>query len=491
MRRLGFWLVIPALLLVAGACSPGLGDDEQPTQTPVIVTPTPLPATNTPEPTATMPATPTSPPTATPVPSPTLEPTATTPPAPTTGPDASPTAANPTATTPEQTDSALIVAQSGFGQLGPGEIVGWGFVVENTDLEMAYEDIGYTINFLDEAGTLIDTIEAGVPLIFPGQRTGYASALFVEDEIAVASMEVLIDPGSTTTVEFTEGFGVDTVNYFGDDLFPRVTALVSNPLDSMVTDLRVSAITYDAEGNINGGGFTYLTAINGTSQSGVDVSVDTGGDVANVELFADLSYLSDAIDADPATDPIIVQSGYGQDANDIDVGWGALIENPNANDHIRDSEIMVWFQDAEGRVLDADSSFLDILPAGRTIGYGDDFIFLPDGTTAATMSILIRPGTLEAAETADWFTAENVTYLPDDFFPEATGTINNPFPQDYEDLYVTGIAYDEAGNIIGGGYGFLELVPANGSAEATVGITASGVPARVELHPLPSGTTDF
>lgn len=487
MRKAPLWAMLFALLLTA--CSTGLDNDDDPTQTPIIVTATPASsaATATDEPTATPLDAPTT------APSPTAGPAASPTTAPTATAAAQPTAtqaATATATEPPAVEGEIELLQAGYSQSAPGELISWGFIIQNSNPELAVEDLEYRVIFFDDAGVVVETEESTVPLIFPGQRTGFASSIFVDDDVAAASMEVQVTPGTTTTVEVAEGFAVDNVNYFGDEFFPRVTALVNNPLPNIVTDLRVSAITFDAEGNINGGGFTFLSTLAPSGQTGVDVSVDSV-DVASAEVFANVSFLTDTIEANLATDPVLAKFGFGQEAGGTNVGWGAIIENPNASDIILDSEVQVWFEDAEGRVLDASSTRLDAMPPGGSIGIADDFVFLPDGTTATTMNIILRPGTLEATDLTSWFTVEDVAYVDDAFFPEVTGTVVNPFPTDLEDLYATAIAYDEADNIIGGGFTFVDLLLANGRTGVAVGVTTSATPARVEIYVFPSSLTDF
>ena len=49
---------------------------------------------------------------------------------------------------------------------------------------------------------------------------------------------------------------------------------------------------------------------------------------------------------------------------------------------------------------------------------------------------------------------------------------------------------NEAGEIIGAGFTYLDFVPANGKAAVEVGITSAGKPATVELHAAVSALSD-
>jgi hypothetical protein len=47
---------------------------------------------------------------------------------------------------------------------------------------------------------------------------------------------------------------------------------------------------------------------------------------------------------------------------------------------------------------------------------------------------------------------------------------------------VYAVPYDANGNIIGGGFGFVNFIPAGGQTGVEVQVESAGVPARVELY---------
>jgi hypothetical protein len=63
-----------------------------------------------------------------------------------------------------------------------------------------------------------------------------------------------------------------------------------------------------------------------------------------------------------------------------------------------------------------------------------------------------------------------------------TGQIVSPYGSEITNLRVAAIAYDAAGEIIGGGYTFLDFVPANGKAAVEVSVTTAEEPTTVELY---------
>lgn len=100
-------------------------------------------------------------------------------------------------------------------------------------------------------------------------------------------------------------------------------------------------------------------------------------------------------------------------------------------------------------------------------------------------------GRYEAADLLPGFTGENAAYRADRFFATVTGEIVSPYGRDITNLRISAIAYDAEGNVIGGGYSFLDFVPAEGRAAAEVTVTTSSDPASVELYGVLSALSDI
>jgi hypothetical protein len=58
-------------------------------------------------------------------------------------------------------------------------------------------------------------------------------------------------------------------------------------------------------------------------------------------------------------------------------------------------------------------------------------------------------------------------------------------------LRVSAIVYNEAGDIIGGGFTYLDFAPANDKTAVEVSITCIGTPAKIELYATVSSLSDF
>jgi hypothetical protein len=80
------------------------------------------------------------------------------------------------------------------------------------------------------------------------------------------------------------------------------------------------------------------------------------------------------------------------------------------------------------------------------------------------------------------FTSSNVAYKPDKYLPQASGVIKSAYPTDVKNLRVSVVIYDAAGNIIGGGFTFVDFIPANGQSAAQASVAVSGNVAKTEMY---------
>jgi hypothetical protein len=67
--------------------------------------------------------------------------------------------------------------------------------------------------------------------------------------------------------------------------------------------------------------------------------------------------------------------------------------------------------------------------------------------------------------------------------------VTNPFARELKGVYVSIVAYDAAGNIIGGEFTFVNFVPPGGQAPFEATFWEGAEPARVEAYAAISGLT--
>lgn len=393
-----------------------------------------------------------------------------------------PTAVAPTeAAAPAEAVEAVVISAQGFGQ--DNTTVGYAFVVSNPNTATGFENIAYQVAALDTAGTVVATDSGYINVLFAGETQGVGGSLFVDSGATVNSLTVQVSGGDAVAGDPVAGFTVEGGQYIPGDFGNQATGIVVSPFGRAFDDLRVSAVAYDAAGAIVGGGFTFVNFVPANGRTGVTVQVTAAGEVAEVALYPALSALSflDSGDELPADGQALELLGQGVGSSEFGSGFGILVRNPNTGYALENSRYRITGFDAAGNVVATDEGYIEVLLPGQTLGIGGS-LFAAGDSPIATTEALVKAGDFIASDSTAIFTTENVAYVPGDFSSEVTGTILNPHNAEVSDLRVSAVAYDAADQIIGGGFTFLDFVPAAGSAAASVPVTTNGEPARVELY---------
>ncbi|OGO73407.1 MAG: hypothetical protein A2Z49_08795 [Chloroflexi bacterium RBG_19FT_COMBO_56_12] len=392
--------------------------------------------------------------------------------------------------TPTPEPEPISIVTFGFGQ--DERECGFAFIVENPNQNYAFESSQYQVAAYDANGTVVETDDGYIELVLPGQKLGIGGTMYLDEGVTVDKFEVQINAGDVEYTDLSAAFTTDKVIYQEGEYFSSVFGVITNPYTRDFSSLKVSTVAYNDAGEIIGGGYTYLDFILAMSSTGIDVSIVSAGQVARVELYPVVSGISMLLSDDElpegAQNIAIVKSGYGQDGNEV--GYGVLIENPNNGFSLESSMYHINLYGDDGNIIAVEEGYVNTLLPSQTLGIGGD-IYIDEGLTVASADFQIKSGNFEPSEVIATFTSENISYKSSSYFPTVTGEIASPYSKDITNLYVYAIAYNEAGEIIGGGFTFLDFVPANSKAAVEVSITSAGVPALVELYAAVSALSDI
>lgn len=208
------------------------------------------------------------------------------------GPAAAPAATAPTGATQAAASPAvsggLSVAKSGFGQ--KGKSVSIAFLVDNGGPTL--EDSQYQIAAYGGGGTVLGSDSGYISLILSAQRLGIAKDIYLNADTPVTRIDVQVKAGKAATKTYPPAFTSSNVAYQPDKDYPKVSGIIKSAYPTDVKNVRVSAIVYDAAGNIIGGGYTFVDFIPANGQSAAQTSVTTSATVARAEMYAMLSSLS-------------------------------------------------------------------------------------------------------------------------------------------------------------------------------------------------------
>lgn len=410
-----------------------------------------------------------------------------------------PTTVSPTSTpeptelppTPTPEPEPITLQDFGFGQ--NGRSVGYSFIVQNPNSGLAFESSQYQIAAFDESGAIVETDSGFITLILPDQTLGIGGTMFLDEGVEVNSIEVQLNAGDSQAFDPIPNFTTDVVVYHADDFSSRVNGLIQSPYNRTFSDIRISAVLYNEANEIVGGGFTFLNFILANSTTGVSISVEGAEDVIRAELYptlSNLSLLASESEIPPfATNLNLLNQGYGQDG--ISTGYGLVLENPNSDYSVENSQYHITFFADDNTVVTVEEGYINLILPEQVLGIGGE-VFLGDSMIASRMEVQVQSGDfVESTEQLPAFSSENVTFSQGTFSSQVTGFIVNPYTKDVTNLRVYAIALGEDGTIIGGGSTFLDFASANGKSAVEVSVTTDGTPVTVELHATTSNLTKF
>jgi hypothetical protein len=166
-----------------------------------------------------------------------------------------------------------------------------------------------------------------------------------------------------------------------------------------------------------------------------------------------------------------------------------IVKNTNSDVVIDSLRYQAIAYDSNGNVVEVDSSYISAVFPNEQFGIGSS-MFLADDTQLDHIDFQVLAVNFKSTSLTNPLTASDAAYAEGDFTSTVTGTVSSSWDADLENAEVYAIAYDASGAIIGGGYTFLDTVPAGGSTGAEVDIYTSGAPATVELYPTVSSLLD-
>jgi hypothetical protein len=343
----------------------------------------------------------------------------------------------------------------------------------------------------DEANTVIKTESGYINIILPGEQLGLVTTTYLEEGLKAARLKFKLIQGRTETIDISPPlFGTGSATFFTDDYFPVITGIIKNNIARDITDLRVNALAYDDADNLIGGGYTYLNFVPSSGETGIAVNVIVPSSPAKIELYPTVSGLS-ALKQSEEMGPVIsrLSQDFVQSGREVTVIF--FTENSDEKQAIEDSIYQVAVFDEEGIVLGHDSGYINIVLPGEKLAHSAT-LYIPEGTISSTVEVQLLSGDPhDTSISGTPFLTESLQFIPDQYYPKITGIVKNGINRDISDLRITAVAYDEAENVIGGGFTYLDFLPASGQAAVEVSTKVSANPAKVEIYPTLSSLSDL
>ena len=163
----------------------------------------------------------------------------------------------------------------------------------------------------------------------------------------------------------------------------------------------------------------------------------------------------------------VLESGFSTYGPDAIVGgsYGLVISN-NSEDTITNFTVKVAVYDQNDTAIGTDSHSVAKIAPGEKLGIGYDITDDVSGGVGK-LDISFEEG-FSGAVPEGTFTVSEVSTSTDEYGTDTTFTVASSYGVDLESPYAYAIYRDASGAIIGGTYGFVDMVPAGGRASGTV-----------------------
>ena len=161
-----------------------------------------------------------------------------------------------------------------------------------------------------------------------------------------------------------------------------------------------------------------------------------------------------------------------------------FFRNPNGDLVFEDVGYSVYLYDANGDEIGNDYSNIHWIFPGQT--FGIVFNLYLDDENALVDSVNMDweyDSTFAADGFTNPFTTSNLVYWQNGNYPIVTGIINNTDPDTYTDIRTNIICYNSAGEIVGGGYTYIDFVPGSDYMGFSTYVDAYDSVASVEVFP--------
>jgi hypothetical protein len=186
----------------------------------------------------------------------------------------------------------------GFGQNNgsTGLVSAIGLVIlTNPSPKLGPEGITAQFTAYDSAGQVLGTGSGNQAIMRAGQTSAVAASIFVAQKdavianvkVQVAARDWVTDPHPDAVIE-TRNVRFVAGQYGFDQIVGELVSHYASDLKNVI----VVAVCQGADGNIKGGGFTFVNLLPGGGTTGLSISPTTSPGVAGCDAYASPSNLS-------------------------------------------------------------------------------------------------------------------------------------------------------------------------------------------------------
>ena len=168
--------------------------------------------------------------------------------------------------------------------------------------------------------------------------------------------------------------------------------------------------------------------------------------------------VTEPVDTDEVQDLVLLDNSLWTQVG-ANVFTSFILKNPNSNLVFEDVEYTVHLYDADGNEIDSDYSTIRWVLPSETFGIVFNFYLDDENILVDSVSVDWEYNSTTAASGfTNPFTISNPVFWQNGDYPVVTGVINNSDPDTYTDIRTNIICYNSAGDIVGGGYTYVDFI---------------------------------
>lgn len=193
--------------------------------------------------------------------------------------------------------------------------------------------------------------------------------------------------------------------------------------------------------------------------------------------------VTEPVDTGEIQDLVLLDNSvWSQDGASVFTAF--FFQNPNGSVTFEDVEYTVYLYDIDGNEIANDYSSVRWIFPGETIGIVFTFYLEDENLVVDSSDIEWDYDTASSsAGFGNPFTISNAIFWQNNDYPIVTGIINNSDSYTYTDIRANIICYDNAGEIVGGGYSYIDFVPGENYAGFSTYVDIFGSVASIEVFP--------
>ncbi len=359
------------------------------------------------------------------------------------------------------------------------------FELENVNTQYAVTDVYSLVHAFDANGTELKTATNYIDFLLPGEKTMVVSDLWLAEGQVTDSVTIDWEYSLSKNVNAESPLQTQSPRVFYNESLEAytITGVISNSSPSTYLEFQVNAVGYNNTGEIIGGGYTYITHVPGNNKVGFRLPGYFEEEPASIQFFPGKSLMTiDEDISDLHQNLQIFDSNYIRYQSEM--GGGFIIKNVG-NQVINRFDTYLTFYDQDGSTCEVSISTGNLIFPGETSGFSSFSSLLPQGCNFGEFELIIIPIESIGYELSNNpLKTENIQYVSGNF-PMVTMTIINTYSKSINDAGVSVLLFNDKDEIISGGLAYVDAIPANGTAEASVYVTSIGEeePARIEAYP--------